>query len=134
MDNKKVLKRIFNSLSKAIDDLSEDEILDIESGKLEINFLFSEKKSTVKRNNTKVSLDERVLLKVNNLLNEALTRDDGVLILEKYLKSRAELESFAKTIDVPIMKSDNVKNIKEKIVDATVGARLRSGAILGKRI
>ena len=75
-----------------------------------------------------------MLEKVNNLLNEASTREEGVLVLEENLKGRAELESFAKTIDVPIIKSDKVTNIKEKIVDATVGARLRSGAILGKKI
>lgn len=134
MENKKLLNNIFHSLSKAIDNLSEDEILDIESGDFEINFLFSDKKSVVKKNKEKIYLDERVLSRVNKLLNEALTREEGVLILEEHLKGRAELESFAKSIDVPIMKNDKVINIKEKIVDSTVGARLRSGAILGKKI
>lgn len=134
MENKKLLNNIFNSLSRAIDNLSEDEILDIESGNFEINFLLSEKKSMVKKNKDKLYLDESVLSKVNNLLNEASTREEGVLILEEHLKGRAELESFAKSIDVPIMRSDKVITIKEKIVDSTVGARLRSGAILGKKI
>jgi len=134
MENKKLLKNIFNSLSRAIDNLSENEILDIESGNFEISFLFSEKKSAAKKNRDKISLDENILNRVNHLLNEASTREEGVLILEENLKGRAELESFAKSIDVPIMKSDKVITIKEKIVDSTVGARLRSGAILGKKI
>jgi|25_taG_2_1085351.scaffolds.fasta_scaffold01182_6 hypothetical protein len=134
MENKKLLKNVFNSLSRAIDKLSEDEILDVESGNFEINFLFSGKRSVAKKDRDKASLDESVLNRVNNLLNKASTREEGVLILEEHLKGRAELESFAKSIDVPVMKSDKVITIKEKIVDSTVGARLRSGAILGKKI
>lgn len=134
MENKKILKNIFSSLSRAIENLSEDEILNVESGNFEIDFLFSKNKSVAQKNKARILLDESVLEKVNNLLNEASTREEGVLVLEENLKGRAELESFAKTIDVPIIKSDKVTNIKEKIVDATVGARLRSGAILGKKI
>lgn len=134
MENKKILKNIFSSLSRAIENLSEDEILNVESGNFEIDFLFSKNRSVAQKNKARILLDESVLEKVNNLLNEASTREEGVLVLEENLKGRAELESFAKTIDVPIIKSDKVTNIKEKIVDATVGARLRSGAILGKKI
>ena len=134
MGNKKILKNIFNSLSKAIDNLSEDEMADVGSGNFELEFLFSERKSGVKKRRDKIYLDEKVLSKVNYLLNKASTREEGVLILEEQLQGRAELESFAKSIDVPIMKSDKIITIKEKIVDSTVGARLRSGAILGKKI
>lgn len=73
-------------------------------------------------------------MKVISQLDSAKTREEGHRIIEVDLKNKSELETFAKYIDVAVMKSDRADKIKTNIVDATVGARLRSGAIQGKKI
>lgn len=45
------------------------------------------------------------------------------------MKTRKELEMFAKEIGIYIMKTDKVDKIREKIIEGTIGALLRSTAI-----
>ncbi|MEZ5971822.1 MAG: hypothetical protein R3C31_08470 [Hyphomonadaceae bacterium] len=46
--------------------------------------------------------------------------------------SRADIEAVARALRLSIMKSDNIDALVQRIVDATVGYRLRSTAIRGE--
>ena len=53
-------------------------------------------------------------------------------MLSATFRSRKELEQFAKFLEVMVLKQDKVDHIKNKIIEATIGAVLRSNAIQGK--
>ena len=131
MDSKKIINNLFTSVNKAINKLSNEELEKIESGKFDILLNFPKDKSS---NLSKVVLDEESIKNILNKLDSVKSREDGLEILELNIKNKNGLEVFAKYIDVAISKSDRVEKIKANIVDATVGARLRSGAIQGKEI
>ncbi|MFI9156526.1 hypothetical protein [Kitasatospora aureofaciens] len=64
-------------------------------------------------------------------LSNASSREAGEEYLDDQKLSRADLLELARELDIPIRKGDNMKSIKEGIVEATIGYRLRSGAIRG---
>ena len=59
-------------------------------------------------------------------------RDDGLFILERHCPSRGHLEALAKLIDLPTTKRDTIEHLRKKIVETTIGYKLRSNAIRGK--
>ncbi|MCP4485933.1 MAG: hypothetical protein GY820_01190 [Gammaproteobacteria bacterium] len=61
------------------------------------------------------------------------TREDGALFLTRELLNKKELEQIAKSLDILVLRQDKVEQIKDKIIEATIGAVLRSNAIQGKK-
>lgn len=56
----------------------------------------------------------------------------GAEYLNNKLRTKANFEKFARSIDVAVMKSDKLEKIRENIIESTIGARLRSEAIQNK--
>ena len=67
-------------------------------------------------------------------LQNLKTREQGYLFLESTFQNKAGLENFARFIDVPVVKKDKVSQLREKIVEATIGAIIRSKAIQGEDV
>lgn len=134
MNNKKILKNLFCSIGDQINKLSNKDLEKLDSGKFELSLKIVKSKN-IKNEKTPVkSLDESSIKIIIEQLDTANSREEGVKIVEAALENKVQLEIFAKHIDVAVMKSDRVEKIKNNIVDSTVGARLRSGAIQGKKI
>lgn len=131
MDNKKVINNLFNSISKMVNKLSNEELGKIESGKFDVLLSFPKGKS---EKLPQIILDEKSIMDILSKIDSAKSREEGLEILESNIKNKSGLEIFAKHIDVAVSKSDRVEKIKANIIDATVGARLRSSAIQGKEI
>lgn len=129
-----IVKNYLSSLISLIDELSESDLAKLESGEFEISL------KLVKKSNQKsevASKQEPVLIDYDLLIKEldcVKSREAGLEVIEKHLKLKNDLISFAKYIDVAFLKSEKVSKIRETIVDATVGAKLRSSAIQGKEI
>lgn len=62
------------------------------------------------------------------------TRDGGLKLLADAGLTRRELELLAKIRSVYISKDDTVSQIKDRIIEAFIGARLNSRAIRGDSI
>lgn len=60
------------------------------------------------------------------------SRDAAVAFLTEHAPSKAALSSLARHLEVPVSKQDKVEAIRDKLVESTVGARLRSEAIRGE--
>lgn len=65
-------------------------------------------------------------------LAEASDRAGAELILEDAALRRDQLQELARTLDIPSTNRDNVARLRDKIIEATVGYRLRSSAIRGR--
>jgi hypothetical protein len=134
MNNKLVISNVLNAILDSINNLSDDELDKISLGNFQIELKFGKEKQKKNEEKQSPNLDQNTFDLVIEKLNEATSREEGIMILESHISLKPQLESFAKKIDVAVMKSDKVDKIKNSIVDATVGARLRSNAIQGKEI
>ncbi len=130
MSASSITKFILEDLATKIGCLSEADLSKIDAGTHEFTLKITRKKPL-----------KSVAQKPSPILNEDLfsnlqkchSREDGLSLLTDSLKNKKELEQFAKFLDVSVLKQDKVGQIRDKIIEATVGAILRSNAIQGKK-
>jgi len=117
--------------------LSKSELKDLETGDSTIKFSVNSKHDKEKNIKTaNESLKDHKLVKELEKLKDNLynmnNREDGLFLLERHSPTRSRLEALAKLLDISVTKRDSVEHIRTKIVDTTIGFRLRSKAIRGK--
>lgn len=64
-------------------------------------------------------------------LTRSESRSDASKFLEDSFGTKKTLEQIARHLDVLVSKQDKVETLRDRIIEATVGARLRSEAIQG---
>jgi len=64
-------------------------------------------------------------------LTGAVSRSDASKFLENSFGTKKALEQIARHLDVLVSKQDKAETLRDRIIEATVGARLRSEAIQG---
>ena len=62
------------------------------------------------------------------------SRSEGREFLKMSFSQKADIEDFARHLDVPVRNSDSVDRLFDKIVESVIGARLRSEAVQGKKL
>ena len=67
-------------------------------------------------------------------LRGCTSREEGHAVISNALKTKKELEQLARHLDVFFFKNNKVEEIRHRIVEATVGAVLRSSAIQGRKV
>lgn len=65
-------------------------------------------------------------------LEQFENREDLSAYLKTTYQRRADVEAVARALEVPVTKSSNYDDIIEKIIDASIGYKLRSRAIRGE--
>ncbi|WP_318468118.1 hypothetical protein [Photobacterium leiognathi] len=133
MKKSTALSRVLLSLNDFVLSLSDDEIEKINSGEYYISHKINKSKPR-KTEEIKSKISEIDCHAILSDLESVISRSQGRDLIDYYLKNKAQLELFAKYIDVAVMRSDKVDKIKENIIESTVGAKLRSQAIQGKEI
>lgn len=71
---------------------------------------------------------------VNKIIEEITalpSRQDAQRMLDAKYSTRKQLEPIARKLDIPIIKQDKMETLRDKVIEATVGARIRSQAIQG---
>lgn len=130
MSARKIIQKVLADVSRELGSLSDDEIQKLaEDG-------YSVSVKVVRERQRSTQPDEfpqEEMAQIVKDLEQAETREDGLQVLEDSARTRKGLELIAKHLDVSVLKQDKVEYIREKIVEATIGARLRSQAIQGKR-
>lgn len=119
---------VFRRLAEALDSLSEDELKKLSDPQYVVDI-------KAVRRRTK---DEPSLLPADTSAEDAIaqitalpTRQEAQVLLDKKYPSKKALELIARKLDIPIIRQDKVEDLRDKIVEATVGARIRSQAIQG---
>lgn len=81
--------------------------------------------------NRKDMLPEGFEKKAVETLHKFSTRDEG----ERYLKDsytlKEDLLKIARYLDLPVQKKETIQQIKDKIIESTIGFRIRSAAVQG---
>lgn len=60
------------------------------------------------------------------------SREEGESLLQCEAPNRRSLEILARYLQLPVQRDDTVERLRSKIVESTIGSRLRSNAIQGK--
>lgn len=111
-----------------LNDLSIEELNDLESGKTFISHTLTSNAKLKSKNKSNI-LD---LQHVINVLNDSQSREIAEQYLDNQNFKRADFESICKELDIPFNKKDNVEKLRDKIIEGTIGFRLRSQAIQHK--
>lgn len=65
-------------------------------------------------------------------MKRASTREEAAAALESAQLRKADLIAIARSLDVPVASKDRIESIQERLLESTVGYRLRSRAIRGE--
>jgi hypothetical protein len=122
MNQKAVLVKALRILASAIDELNDEKLNQLLTGKAKIVFSQTGKLKGVR---PEVLGDHAELA---HRLNECSDRDQARTILSE-ITNKDTLISFAKTQKLHILKSDRRDDVENKIIEFIVGAKLRTEAI-----
>jgi hypothetical protein len=72
------------------------------------------------------------LAKLGVQIRQLESRDAGLNLLLRAHLTKKELEELARLMDLPVLREDDSERLRQKIVEASIGARLNSQAIRGE--
>lgn len=112
-----------------LDKLSDAEISKLNDGiaKIQYNIVYVKKEKSENCQSTKILNIDPV--EIINALENLSTRESGEEYLKDKLITRLDYEAVVKKLDIPYNKKDNINKLKDKIIEGTIGFRLRSQAI-----
>ena len=76
-------------------------------------------------------LSDKELRWLGETLKSFGTREEGNQLLEEWITSKADVARLARQLDVSVQKSDSADQIRARIIESTIGFRIRSAAIQG---
>ncbi|OFX31054.1 MAG: hypothetical protein A2X08_18310 [Bacteroidetes bacterium GWA2_32_17] len=118
-----------------IDNLPIVEIVRLEKKEITISFNIVQSSKQNKTNKKPKELTLKAPIEVDLIISELYkinNRIEGENLLLSKCTKRFEWESVLKKLDVPFQKRDNIEKLKNKIIERTIGFRLRSQAIQGE--
>lgn len=121
------LLRDFARQIQAMDDAQIERIL---AGELRIEVRAPEK-DRAKAREGKAGCSNLEMELLRRELQEAGSREQARVLIDRYLHSKADLVHFARMLDISAPQKSSSDDIKTRLVESTVGYRLRSAAIRG---
>ncbi|MEN9433327.1 MAG: hypothetical protein RLZZ422_916 [Pseudomonadota bacterium] len=129
MDARNILLNFLDDMIKELEGLDDTDIAKLNSGDFTVSLKIVRRQTVAtKAKNT----SDQDFNKILEELTSCKDREIGYKVLSSYSLNKKELELFAKSINVHIMKTDKIEKIRDKLIEATIGATLRSIAIQGK--
>ena len=101
-------------------------VQEIENGEkqIDINIISSSKEPNEPMSENSIVVSEAI-----TFLNSMQSREEASSYFSTNDLKRADLEAICKQLDLPFTKKENMKTLQEKIIEGTVGYKLRSQAI-----
>ena len=129
-NSKRQFSLAMSRILDAIEGLSEEEFT-----KLCDSVYSVEIRITRKRNKEEPvpSVSEEDLQSLIARITGMSNREEAQQFLDISFSTRKSIEPIARRLDIPIMKQDKIEILRDKIIEATVGARIRSEAIQGAK-
>ena len=137
--HKHALAQVLHQVAKFVDSLSDEELTHLAKGTARLSIQLAEKPgqgeaSSRRRKSQDASawpFSEDPPEQVASDLRSSSSREDGYKLLEKYCPTKASLQTLARHLDLHVLRDDDATMIRDKIVEATIGFRLRSNAVRG---
>jgi hypothetical protein len=129
MDARNILLNFLDDIIKELEGLDDTDVAKLNSDDFTISLKIIRRQTVAtKAKNT----SDQDFTKILEELTSCKDREIGYKVLSSYSLNKKELELFAKSINVHIMKTDKIEKIRDRLIEATIGATLRSIAIQGK--
>lgn len=107
--------------------MSKDDLSAVLKKEKEIIFEIRDKSEKVKSKELLVSEDQITFF--IEKLGAMDKREDAILLINELNLSRIDIERFLKKLDIHFTKKDPIPRLKEKLLEGTIGFKLRSEAI-----
>ncbi|MDH2918173.1 MAG: hypothetical protein PXX73_03115 [Sideroxydans sp.] len=118
----------FRNIANAIEKLSEDDISKLSDESFSIEIRLIRKKNKVEN---LLPIEQPELGGIIKTLADFSSRNEALQFLNANFPTRKSVDQIARKLDIAISKQDKVETLREKVIEATVGARIRSQAIQG---
>ncbi len=121
----------FQRIVEALAQLSPEEIQHLQNPLYSVEIRVVKLKRVKEEKTDDASNDVDVELLMQTLIQSS-NRQEAYDVLEKQCPHKKDLEAIARKLDVPFSKKDKIADLRDRIVETTVGAKIRSQAIQGK--
>lgn len=118
---------VLRRLADVVERMSDEDLARLNEPGIEIEI-------KILRRRIKDELAPEALLDLPDIVSKLIasaSRADAAKFLDDGLDAKKTLERIARHLDVVVLKQDKAETLRDKIIEATVGARLRSEAIQG---
>lgn len=129
---KRIVVDLLRDLAEKIQSLGEREFDDLISGSVQMEVNISPKVKE-KGKEKREPISEAQMSDIRHALELSSSREEGAALLKEKCSTKEELTRLAKHLDLPVQKLDKVGQISERIIEATIGFRIRSAAIQGEK-
>lgn len=119
---------VFRRVSEALAALSADDLVKLTDSQYSVEIKAVRRRV---KDDSESALTDTDVEEAIRRLSVLASRQEAQVLLDSMYESRKQLEIVARRLDIPIAKQDKVDALRDKIIEATVGARMRSQAIQG---
>lgn len=131
-DIKKQFVVLLNDLARQLEKLDNTEFEKVLSGELGVEVrVAGEPHEKKPKQRKQVSSGE--LERLHSALRKVDTREQARRLIDDALQTKDELSQLARILDIPVPRNASIEHLKARLVEATVGFRIRSAAVQGKR-
>jgi hypothetical protein len=127
-DFQHLLRRVTDLVKKA----RPDELAALLKGDARLEIVYKKQGSKSAKTMADLDYDESWLNIVIADLQKSETRVEGERVLRAARLRKAQLQRMCRLMDVPYQTKDTMGHLRDTLVDATIGVRLRSRAILAR--
>ncbi|HEY7768788.1 hypothetical protein [Longimicrobium sp.] len=124
--------QVLSAVSRFLASLSRADVESLTTGERKLGLLPSPSKKTRAPVKQKRDISDEEMKRDLASLGELNSREEGLLLLDEKYRTKALLEKLARTADLHVQRSDNVEMLRSRVIEATIGYRLRSRAIQGE--
>lgn len=129
--NRQLLIAILRQIVEGVQRLSDQDIEAVMDGRARLS-ISVEMAATSRPRRAKGTAESKV---EPSVIREALasmtSREQGAQYLLTAAPTKTALQRVARCLDLPVQRGETVDRLREKIIEATIGYRLRSQAIRG---
>lgn len=127
--SKELATALLQKVLRFVADLPEEDLVALVAGRKKLQLAQGSQKGAKKTGQTS---KQRDYVEISVALSALTSREEGEELLADLSLNKAELQKLAAKLDLPVMRDDSVQRLRSKIIETTIGYRLRSRAILGQ--
>lgn len=125
--NAKTFANLNRQFLRFIEELSAENLKALEDKSRRLEIRLSTPSNRKESRTLRVSPSEEELVTLGKNLRSCSSSGEAMDLLTEL--SKEELTQLSRVLDLPVQKSESVERIKERLVQSTIGFRLRSEAI-----
>ena len=130
--SQKIVAKFLRELAKSIGNLRKEQYDNVINGNFKIEIKVDNLESKSKSPKTKRLFETEDIIEIESLLRDMSSREKGTALLKDRCTNKDSLIRVAKHLDLPVQKKEKIDAIIEKIVENTIGFKLRSQSIQGR--